>query len=71
LKSIARAENSKNISVILGKLDVSEGELVKFIGDKDYWGIICVGALGYVGKENTSEYLLKLINGDCNEEVKL
>lgn len=61
LKVIAKPDNSKNISIILSKLIQSEKDLISFIGNNDHWGLICIGAIGYLGNEKTSEYLFKLL----------
>lgn len=48
LKGVAKPENAKKISLILYKMRISESELKKSVNEEQ-WGLISLGALGYVG----------------------
>ena len=54
------------MSVILGRMGVSDKELVRDI-DESLWGQISLGALGYVGNQNNYNFLLGMIREAKNE----
>lgn len=70
LKSIEREESTKNISLILAKIGASENELKSQINESK-WGLICLGALGYVGSLASAKYLTDNISNNKNEEFRL
>ena len=53
LMNNCRSDNSKKISLILSQLKVNEKYLIDNVSDSQ-WGLICIGALGYIGNLKTS-----------------
>lgn len=65
LKGVAKPENAKKISLILSKMKIDENNLKSSVNEEQ-WGLISLGALGYIGSLNTVDFLLKIINtGKC------
>lgn len=61
LKGIAKPEVAKKISLILSEMGIDEKSLMKDVAE-DQWGIISIGAIGYVGNEKSTDYITKLIH---------
>ena len=53
LMNSCRSDNSKKISLILSQLKVNEKYLIENVSDSQ-WGLICLGALGYIGNLKTA-----------------
>lgn len=70
LKAIDREDSAKNISEILAQIGVVENELKTQV-DESKWGLICLGALGYVGNLASAKYLTDSILNHKNEEFRL
>ena len=70
LKTIEREDSGKNISLILAKIGTSENDLKSQINESK-WGLICLGALGYVGGLASAKYLTDNILNNKNEEFRL
>lgn len=61
LKSTAKSEKRKRISVILGKIGgVKDKDLITSVDDS-LWGQISLGALGYIGDMGNYGFLVGLI----------
>ena len=69
MKGVAKPEVAKKISLILSEIGLDEKSLMKDVGE-DQWGIISIGAIGYVGNEKSIDYITKLIHEGKSEEVK-
>lgn len=69
LKGLDLVEKGKRISLTLGNIGIAAAELLKEADDTN-WGRLIVGALGYVGDENTLGPLFKLLEGLKVEENK-
>lgn len=69
LKSIVTPENTKKLSLFFSKINPSKKELIAEIDDSK-WGLVSLGALGYVGDLSTIEDIKKMIATSKNHDFK-
>lgn len=69
LKNIATAENSKKLSIILSQIYPAKDKLLNEINDTR-WGLVCLGAVGYVGDLVTIGQIQKIIHTNPNHDFK-
>lgn len=69
LKNIATPDNSKKFSVIISQIYPSKDKLLSEVNETR-WGLVCLGALGYVGDLSTIDKIQKLIINNQNHDFK-
>ena len=69
LKNIATTENSKKLSIILSQIYPSKDKLLSEINETR-WGLVCLGAVGYVGDLSTIDQIQKIIHNHQNHDFK-
>lgn len=69
LKSIANSDNSSKLSYILSRVSPSKDKLLSEVNETR-WGIISLGALGYVGDLSTVDKIQKIMSTNNNHDLK-
>ena len=67
LRSLDLVEKAKKISTTLGSIGLKSADILKDI-DESNWGRVLIGALGYVGDEQTLENLFKMLDSFKGDE---
>lgn len=69
LKNMCTGENYKKLSIILSKIYTSKEKLLSEINETK-WGLVCLGALGYIGDLSTIDQIHKIILNSQNHDFK-